>query len=277
MNTTQDYLPIKDIRDDLVILKDGSVTSVIKTSAVNFGLLSENEQLAIISSFAGLLNSLSFSIQIMIRSKRLDISSYLQKLDEAQSKQKNPLLADIMGRYRIFIESVIRENEVLDKQFYIAISVSSLELGIINDIEKHFQKALTTLIPRRDHVVRQLERIGLRATQLNTENLARLFYDIFNEIEQDGQESQVEQATQSPVVQNDLEKPGTTQVTSKSENPVNRNPDILSHSDLPTTPLHPQVPTPQISTLPPTSNLQPLTSNRMPFIVEELPDEYSSV
>ncbi|OGE33179.1 hypothetical protein A3C99_00365, partial [Candidatus Daviesbacteria bacterium RIFCSPHIGHO2_02_FULL_37_9] len=179
--TTQEFLPIEDIRDDLVILKDGSVGMVIQTSAVNFDLLSQNEQLAIIGSFAALLNSLSFSIQILIRSKRLDISNYLEILKKAEGTQKNPLLQMMMIKYRNFVSSIIRENEVLDKQFYVVISVSSLELGLVKKTGQNLQKAITILIPRRDHILRQLARIGLKSNQLTTEKLISLYYDMYNE------------------------------------------------------------------------------------------------
>ncbi|MBI2596409.1 hypothetical protein HYW46_06810 [Candidatus Daviesbacteria bacterium] len=268
MDTTQNYLPIKDILNDLIILKDGSVSCVIKTSAVNFGLISENEQLAIISSFAGLLNSLSFSIQLVIRSKRLDISSYLKLLDESRNKQNNPLLRDMMGRYRTFIESVIRENEVLDKQFYVVISVSYLELGVINNIEKHFSKAITILLPRRDHVIRQLERIGLKATQLNTEALTRLFFDIFNG---DGQQQPDRKLQVEPLI--------TQPQTSVPKAAVLLKPQVQPQAQT-----QPKNPPPQPQTIktqfsPPVINDQPkpVTRSSMPFVVEELPDEYSSV
>src|SRR5579872_6145401 len=99
MASSQDFVPIADIKEDTLLLKDGSMAIVLETSAVNFGLLSENEQLAIISSFAGMLNSLSFAIQIVIRSKRLDISHYLNSLNDAKLKQKNPLLSQMIDHY----------------------------------------------------------------------------------------------------------------------------------------------------------------------------------
>lgn len=181
MATTQQHIPINEIKNDVVILKDGSYACIIQTSAVNFGLLSENEQLAIISAFAGLLNSLSFMVQIVIRSKRLDISSYLHLLDNALKSQQNPLLAELMLRYRNFIENTISENEVLDKQFFIVIPVSYLELGLVKGSGDTVAKAMTILVPRRDHVIRQLSRIGLKATQLPNEELIKLFYEIYNE------------------------------------------------------------------------------------------------
>lgn len=179
--STQDFLPVDDIRDDIVIMKDGSMAIILQTSAVNFDLLSETEQLAIIGSFAALLNSLSFSIQIVIRSKRLDISNYIHLLRDAEALQKNPLLQTMMQHYRQFVTNIIRNNEVLDKQFFVVISVSYLELGVVKDVNKNFEKGLTLLSPRRDHIMRQLSRIGLKTTQLNTDKLISLFYDYYND------------------------------------------------------------------------------------------------
>ncbi len=99
MSTTQSHLSIADIKDDILLLKDGGGAMVMQVNAVNFGLLSQEEQIAIISSFAQMLNSLSFSIQILIRSERLDISSYVTLLSQALAGQANPLLAQIMRGY----------------------------------------------------------------------------------------------------------------------------------------------------------------------------------
>lgn len=180
MASTADFLPIQDIKDNLALLKNGDIALVLETSAVNFGLLSANEQLAIISSFAGLLNSLNFSIQIVIRSKRLDISDYLKVLDSAYQRQTNPLLANMMIRYRKFIETIVRENEVLDKQFFVVISISYYELGLTKSKEPDMKAAMSLLLPRRDHIIRQLSGIGLKSNQLNTKQLIQLFYDIYN-------------------------------------------------------------------------------------------------
>lgn len=181
MATTQEHIAIEDIKDNIMLLKDGGATVVLKTSAVNFGLLSPDEQMAIIGSFAQMLNSLSFAIQILILSQRLDISSYLKLLDKSLSIQINPLLAKLMINYRQFVQSLIKDNEVLDKSFYIALSVSHLEMGIgLKTIDDRLKKAKTILEPRRDQVMRQLSRIGLKADQLEEQELLRLFYEIYN-------------------------------------------------------------------------------------------------
>lgn len=315
--TTQSFLPIKDIKDDLVLLYDGSIACVIKTSAVNFGLLSGNEQISIISSFAAFLNSLSFSVQLVIRSKRLDISSYIEKLQMQLEEQKNPLLKEIMGRYKVFIESIVRENEVLDKQFYVVIPISYLELGITGDSEKHFQKAVTILLPRRDHIIRQLQRMGLKASPLTTEQLIKLFYDLFNESEQDfvpKEEVLQAQVQQQVITQESKEAAASKQkpeVSHQEQDIPSTQPQPVSNPQQPTLNVNPPVggstpisQSPSANLQPPTSNFQQLTSNlshptsnrqspissrpegpagqprtpsRIPFIVEELPDEYGVI
>lgn len=180
MSTTQQHLSIADIKDDIILLKDGGGALVLQVSAVNFGLLSEREQIAIISSFAQMLNSLSFSIQIVIISERLNIGSYLNLLDQAQKAQNNPLLSALITSYKQFIQTTIKENEVLDKKFYIIIPLSKLELGIIPTKEALHQKVKTVLLPRRDQIFRQLNRVGLRSTQLSSGNLLELFFNLYN-------------------------------------------------------------------------------------------------
>ncbi len=191
--STQTFTEIVDIDRDLVLFKDGSVALVIATSAVNFGLLSEKEQDAIIYSYAGLLNSLSFPVQILIQTKHKDISAYLRLLEDQEGKQKNPKLVKSIHSYRLFVASMVKEKEVLDKKFYIVLPFSSLELGVSSsilfspkksglpfDIEYIFDHALTYLLPKRDHIVRLLARVGLHATQLNNEGLIRLFFGMYN-------------------------------------------------------------------------------------------------
>lgn len=180
MSTTQQHLLIKDIKDDIVLLKNGGGALVLQVSAVNFGLLSEREQYAIIFAFAQMLNSLSFSIQIVIFSERLNISSYLKLLDKAHQAQSNSLLSKMIVSYRQFIQTTIKENDVLDKKFFVIIPLFALELGLTASKEHLQQKVSTVLLPRRDQIIRQLNRVGLKAIQLSSEKLIELFYDIYN-------------------------------------------------------------------------------------------------
>ena len=192
-STTQAFTEIEDIDHDIVMFADGSCSLVVTTTAVNFGLLSEKEQEAIIYAYAGLLNSLSFPIQILVRSQHKDITSYLKLLEEQEHKQKNPKLVKNISDYRAFVAATVKEKEVLDKKFYIVIPFSSLELGASTkvlfgskkrglpyDKEYIYDKALTVLTPKRDHIIRLLNRLGLRGKQLTSEQLTRLFFSIYN-------------------------------------------------------------------------------------------------
>lgn len=190
--TTQEFLEIEDIENDLAILKSGGAAMLIETSAVNFGLLSEEEQDALIYSYAAFLNSLSFPLQIIIMSKKMDISSYLNEVIIAEEKQTSPVIKNQLRKYHEFIISIVKENKVLEKKFYLVIAFSPLELGakgafsVSSKSKPSFSKeyilsrAKASLIPKKDHVLRQLARIGLKGKQLTTQELVELFYAIFN-------------------------------------------------------------------------------------------------
>ncbi|OGD52600.1 hypothetical protein A3J78_01200 [Candidatus Beckwithbacteria bacterium RBG_13_35_6] len=193
--STQQHLDIEDIKDDLIILKDGSCCIVMQTNAVNFDLLSEAEQDATIYAYAGLLNSLSFPIQLFITSRKKDISSYLQLLKNQKAKVESEKLKEQIGKYQKFIEQTVKENMVLEKDFYVVIPFSSYELGVSKSVKsslagrkkdlpfsKSFiiQKAKTSLMPKRDHIFKQFTRLGLKIKQLNTKELIELLYKIYN-------------------------------------------------------------------------------------------------
>lgn len=237
MFSTQQNLPIEDIKDNLVFLKSGSVVQVIETSAVNFGLLFETEQIGIIDSFAGFLNSLSFPIQIVIRSQKLDVSSYLGVIDKAIVAQQNPLIKNLSLKYRQFVAELIRNNEVLDKKFCVVISASYLELGIIkSNMVDRSQKALTLLKPKTDHVIRQLSRIGLKAKILETPELVRLYYDFYNS---------EDLADAPPPPKSNI--PTTTPATKAT---VPEQPKEITHLPTPTTPPITNTPQPSLNKVP---------------------------
>ncbi|MCL4338385.1 hypothetical protein M1271_01715 [Patescibacteria group bacterium] len=189
--TTQEFLDIEDIKEDIIILRDGSAALVIETTAVNFGLLSEEEQDALIYAYASLINSLSFSLQVAILSKRMDISSYIETITQEEEKQNNPVVRSRLHTYKEFIMSIVKENRVLEKKFYLAIPFSALELGVKGavggnkkrlpfSIDYIVSRAKTSLLPKRDHLLRQLGRIGLKGRQLPTQELVEIFYNIYN-------------------------------------------------------------------------------------------------
>lgn len=192
-STTQVFTEIETIERDIVMFVDGSCSLIITASAVNFGLLSEREQDAIISSYAGLLNSLSFPIELLIRTQHKDVTAYLKLLEDQERKQQNPKLAKSIHDYRLFVAATVKEKDVLDKNFFIVIPFSSLELGASASVlfgskkkglpyQRSYilEKALTILNPKRDHVVRLLNRLGLSAKQLNNEQLVKLLFTTYN-------------------------------------------------------------------------------------------------
>lgn len=196
--STQEHLEIADIKDDLVLLKNGNVSLILKTTAVNFGLLSEKEQDAIIFAYAGLLNSLTFPVQIVIRSKRSDVSTYIKLLNNQEERQTNPDLKAQIRKYKEFILATVQQNQVLDKSFYFVIPFSIMEMGTAGAIssligkkgknlpyqkEYILEQAKANLYPKRDHLIKQLTRLGLNARQLTTQELVELFYDIYNPTE----------------------------------------------------------------------------------------------
>lgn len=199
--STQDHLPIEDVVDGIAILKDGSAATVLQVSSVNFDLLSEREQSALVFAYGGILNSLNFPIQIVISSTTKDVGSYLTNLMEAEKNQLNPKLKERISSYRKFIEETVKRNDVLSKTFYIVVPFLSIELGIknaqkqilgtLNPIKKAaelpfskeyiVEKAKASLEPKIDHMVRLFSRLGLEIKTLNTRELIELFYKIYNE------------------------------------------------------------------------------------------------
>lgn len=192
-STTQAFTEIEDVTRGIIVFVDGSCAIAISTTAVNFGLLSEKEQESLIYAYAGLLNSLSFPIQLLVRSQHKDVTAYLRLLEEQEIKQKNPKLAESIRSYRQFVAATVKEKDVLDKKFYIVIPFSNLELGQSANVlfgskkrglpypkEYVIERALTVLTPKRDHIMRLLGRLGLRAEQLTSDQILRLLFTTYN-------------------------------------------------------------------------------------------------
>jgi len=216
--STQDHLEIEDIKEGIVILKDGGACLIISVTSINYDLLSEKEQEAIIYAYAGLLNSLNFPIQIVIRSQLKDVSSYINLLNELAQKQIKPLIKGQIIKYAKFVAEIVKKNNVLDKKFYIVIPMSALEVGATKVLASTFspgkrklpfdkayilQKAKINLYPKRDHILRQLGRLGLQGKQLETKELIKLFFEIYNPQSPGQQFAEIEQY-QKPLVQSTL-------------------------------------------------------------------------
>ncbi|HSX58441.1 MAG TPA: hypothetical protein VLE47_04200 [Candidatus Saccharimonadales bacterium] len=191
--STQQHLDVEDIRDNIVILKNGNAIAILQTSAVNFDLLSEREQDAMIFAYAALLNSLTYPIQVLVRSKKMDISNYLGRLAEAQQKTPNQQIARQISLYAGFIQQLVSQNQILDKRFYIVIPFAGTTLqqaltipslfvkkGPVEDKWHILEKAKTNLGPKVDHLTKQVSRIGVKAHLLSTEELVEFFYDLYN-------------------------------------------------------------------------------------------------
>ena len=194
LSTTQKHLPITDITNDIVIYKDGGAALVMESTSLNFGLLSEKEQAAVIAAYAALINSLSFSMQVVVRTQRKDISSYLRYLDEQDAKITHPLLKTLMQGYKGFILESVKKKNVLGKRFFVVLYLSPLELGVGKSIKTFtkrtgplpypksyvIKKAKIILFPRRDHLVRQAGRLGIKLRQLKNRELTDLYYTTYN-------------------------------------------------------------------------------------------------
>lgn len=190
--STQEHLDIEDIRDDLVVLKNGKVSVVIETTSVNFDLLSNVEQDTKIVTFAGLLNSLNFPIQIVIRTQQTDISKYLSLIDSYKQQVGSQPLVQQIGIYQDFINNLTSSTQILNKRFYAIIpSMSTVAMPVsgwqkimgrretIKNVRQVVDKAKVELQPKRDHLVKQFGGMGLAARQLTNDELIKLYYSIY--------------------------------------------------------------------------------------------------
>ncbi len=221
-STTQQYIEIYDITNDLVIQKSGGVSLVLSVTAMNFGLLAEEEQDAIIYGYAGLLNSLNYPIQIVIRSQTKDVTSYLNSLKLKEDETINRVRKDQIRKYREFVADLVQERNVLDKKFYVVIPATALELGLVTtqsvlpgvkspDISSFdrsviIERATQLLEPKRDHLMAQFSRIGLSSKQLKTQELIQLFYTIYNPEASEGQKMTDSSSYTTALVEGNLEE-----------------------------------------------------------------------
>lgn len=189
--TTQKFTEIVDFAEDIVILEGGNACMIIEITASNFALLSKREQDTRIFAYAGLLNSLSFPIQILIRNRRMDISQYIHELEEVIKNTKNPQLASYVAYYSSFVKEMVTVNVVLNKSFYIVVPFSSLELGVTGAAQTQ-QKGSTqkdsfitdarkALQNKSNALLGQLQKFATSAKVLEKEELIKLFYEIYNE------------------------------------------------------------------------------------------------
>jgi hypothetical protein len=197
-NSTQQFVPIQEVREGVLLLKDGGMRGILLASSLNFSLKSEDEKNAIIFQFQDFLNSLDFSIQIVIQSRKLDIRPYIALLEEQEKKQTNDLMKIQTKEYIEFIKSFTENTNIMTKSFFIVIpySPSSLSAGrvpILSGLfgsktpkeksaasEANFEENRTQLEERMSVVEQGLIRTGIRVARLGTEEVIELFYKAFN-------------------------------------------------------------------------------------------------
>lgn len=196
---TQLHLRIAEIRDSAVVLKNGGLRSVLKISSMNFNLKSEQEQNAIIYSYQQFLNTLEFPIQIVVRSRKLDLDLYIDKLKNLAEKQQNKLLQRQTYEYADYITRLIEYADIMEKEFYVVVPSDPGRAASQNFIEKfwgrmhptdsvsaimkrhqEFDSLKKTLISRTTTIATALENCGLKVSELPTADLIALFYQIFN-------------------------------------------------------------------------------------------------
>jgi len=195
--TTQEFVPIKEVRDGVIIMKDGSMRAVILSSSLNFALKSLDEQEAIIYQFQNFLNSLDFSVQISIQSRELDIRPYLATLEKRHNEELNDLLKIQIKEYIGFVKNFTESQNIMSKTFFIVVPFASTVLntksnsGFLSKFssgnkEKTTQKTdgfeeSRTQLEQRTSVIQQgLTRCGIRSIVLGTEETIELFYKLFN-------------------------------------------------------------------------------------------------
>ncbi len=200
-NSTQATLLISELRDSMVIMKDGSFRAVVACKSINFDLMSEQEREGVEYSYQNFLNSLNFTVQILIRSQRVDIGPYIDRLSELRRNNDNMLLGILMDDYINFIDVLSQEANIMDKSFFIVIPYyTSAEAEKANEATKNFfksfnktkapavnridratyDKAVTEINNRVEAVISGLFQIGIHSVRLNTKELGQLYYNFNN-------------------------------------------------------------------------------------------------
>jgi hypothetical protein len=202
-HSTQNSLQIAEVRDGIVIMNDGSYRAVVMVKSINFDLMSQQEQEAVEFSYQGFLNSLYFPIQIFIRSQKVDLRPYIEKLDKIRTEHDNMLLALMMEDYIGYIDKLSQQTNIMDKKFYVVIPffpvVNAQQAltqsknflsgigGLFNRQEQHvvinepdLENAKTELRNRVQAVLSGLQQSGIQGLPLDTQELIELYYDTYN-------------------------------------------------------------------------------------------------
>jgi len=194
--TAQDFLEFEQIREGIIILKNKALRAILMVSSLNFALKAEDEQNAILYQFQNFLNSLDFSCQILIHSRRINIVGYLDKLKKIEEKEDNELLKIQIAEYRKFIESLMAGGSIMRKIFYIVVPFTLLEtqedtsekkqrfsakIPVLT--EEDFQRCKIQLLQRVEFVALGLRRCGLQAVPLTSPELIELLWGFYHPLE----------------------------------------------------------------------------------------------
>ncbi len=193
---TQTHLPIAEVKENTVVLKDGTLRAVLMVSSINFALKSEDEQNALISSYVGFLNSLDFPIQIVVQSRRLQMQPYLDKLAETEKTMQNELLRIQIADYRAFVQELVDIGQIMTKKFYVVVPydpISNKKKSFFARFQEILKPALTVrlkterFMQRKEDLearIRQvdsgLQGIGLNVVRMDTQSLIELYYSTYN-------------------------------------------------------------------------------------------------
>lgn len=196
LTATQQYLDIAEIRDNTVVMKDGTLRAVLLASSINFALKSEDEQNAVVDSYVRFLNNLDFTLQIVIQSRELDIENYLMYLKEKEKEQTNKLLKIQTADYITYIKDLTSLGKIMNKRFYVIVPYNPLTdkrknffslIGealkpatIIKLEEKTFTRYSEMLDRRLESVFGGLESMGVSLIRLDTQSLIELYYKTYN-------------------------------------------------------------------------------------------------
>lgn len=190
-SSTQQFLEVDQIREGVLLLKNKSLRGVIMVSSLNFALKSGEEQEAIVYQFQNFLNSLDFSLEISVQSRMVNITGYIDKLEELEKKQENELLKIQTGEYKNFIKNLVAGGQILSKTFFVVVPFTLIELpgmkqekGMfkkndnLTQTEDQFQRAKAQLWQRLEFVTMGLKRCGLQCVPLNTSEIIELFWSL---------------------------------------------------------------------------------------------------
>ena len=200
---TQEFVPIKVIRDGIIVLKDGGLRSIILANSINLSLKSDEEQKATLLQFQNFLNTLDFAVQISVQSRRLDIRPYLLLLEDRMKVQSEPLLKLQTKEYIDFIRNFTEEVSIMTKSFFVIVPYTQTNLKsasggfsnffkIKNKEERNeakqedFEEKRSQLDERVNVIQQGLNRCGIRSAQLGTEEIVEVFYKVFNPGELEG-------------------------------------------------------------------------------------------